>query len=91
MADCFYHTGRTAVTRCKQCSRPLCAECKHITEDGIFCSDKCAQEFSVFAKRLKEIESKRGEKSNKLGIFIRVILFLVIIYVLYRIAKGLGR
>ena len=32
MAECFFHTGRPAVARCKQCGRPLCSECRIITD-----------------------------------------------------------
>ena len=43
MAECFFHMGRPAVTRCKQCGKPLCSDCRLVTENGLFCSDKCAQ------------------------------------------------
>ena len=42
---CSLHTERPAVSHCQQCSRPLCYECRKITEDGTFCSDNCAAQY----------------------------------------------
>lgn len=86
MAECFYHTGRPAVTRCKQCGRPLCSECRIIKPDGIFCSEKCAERFEVFARRAEEIEAKKG-KSNGIAGFVKFIIFLVILFVIYLIVR----
>jgi len=87
MAECFFHEGRPAVTRCKQCGKPLCSECKYITENGIFCGEKCAQSFGVFAKRAEELEEKRRpEGRSKVIGFIKFILFLAIVYALYKVA-----
>jgi len=88
MADCFFHTGRPAVTRCKQCGRPLCSECRHITKEGIFCSDKCAETARVYMERLQEIEqqraSYRNSRRNILSRIIKIVIFIVILYVVYR-------
>jgi len=88
MADCFFHTGRPAVTRCKQCGRPLCSECRRITSEGIFCSDKCAETAKVHSERLRQIEqqraSYRGSIQNIISRIIKIIIFLVILYIVYR-------
>lgn len=84
MADCFSHTGRPAVTRCRQCSKPLCDECKHITEHGIFCGDKCAGDFEVFAKRAQELENQGNRKSG-IPTFIKIIILLAILYAIFRV------
>jgi len=86
MAECFFHTGRPAVTRCKQCGRPLCSECRIITEEGIFCSKECAERFSVFAKRAEEIEAKRS-RNNGLSGLMKFIIFLVVLFVIYLIIR----
>ncbi|MCM8762585.1 MAG: hypothetical protein NC905_02845 [Candidatus Omnitrophica bacterium] len=86
MAECFFHTGRPAVARCKQCGRPLCSECRIIKEDGIFCSLECAERFSVFAKRAEELEAKRNKESGTSGL-IKFIIFLVILFAIYLIIR----
>jgi len=86
MADCFYHTGRNAVTRCKQCGRPLCGECKIIKPSGIFCSEKCASAFEVFKERAEEIEAKRTAKKRLPGI-VRVLFLLAILAAIYLAAR----
>ena len=86
MSDCFYHTGRPSVTRCKQCGRPLCGECKIIGDSGIFCSDKCRQSFDVFKKRADEIEERRGKSSKSRGL-LRFLVFIIIIVLLYSVAR----
>lgn len=86
MAECFFHTGRPAVTRCKQCGRPLCSECRIINTDGIFCSAECAERFSVFARRAEELEAKRS-KSRSVPGAIKFIIFLIILLVIYLIVR----
>ncbi|HOL21771.1 MAG TPA: B-box zinc finger protein [bacterium] len=86
MSECFFHTGRPAVARCKQCGRPLCTECRIIKPDGIFCSVECAERFSVFARRAEELEAKRSKSSGVAGL-IKFIIFLVILFVIYLIIR----
>ncbi len=86
MADCFYHTGRPAVVRCKQCGRPICTHCRHITEHGIFCSDDCAAKGAVFAKRVQELDAKRS-KPNRWAPLVRIVILIVALIVLYIVAK----
>ncbi|MCX8082902.1 MAG: hypothetical protein N3D17_05860 [bacterium] len=86
MAECFFHTGRPAVTRCKQCGRPLCSECRIIKGEGIFCSAECADRFAVFARRAEEIEAKKSKSSSLTGL-IKFIIFLVILFIIYMIAR----
>ncbi len=88
MADCFFHTGRPAVTRCKQCGRPLCSSCRKVTEEGIFCSEECARTAKIYAERMKQIEqqkaSYRQSKWSVVGKFVKVIVFLVILFLIYK-------
>lgn len=86
MADCFFHTGRPAVTRCKQCGRPLCSECRIIKGNGIFCSENCADRFSIFARRAEEIESRKRENRGIAGL-IKFIIFLIVLLVIYLIVR----
>ncbi|MCM8829877.1 MAG: B-box zinc finger protein [Candidatus Omnitrophica bacterium] len=86
MAECFFHTGRPAVARCKQCGRPLCSECRIIKEDGIFCSLECAERFAVFARRAEALEAKRS-KGNGIAGLIKFIIFIVILFAIYLIIR----
>lgn len=88
MAECFFHTGRPSVTRCKQCGRPLCGECRIIRGAGIFCSEECADRFSVFSQRAEEIEEKRNKSGGKAGL-IRFIIFVVVLLVIFMTVKKL--
>ena len=88
--ECFFHAGRPAVTRCKQCGKPLCSDCRLVTEDGLFCGDKCAQTASVFVKRSQALEEKRsGQRKGVPAGLIRFIIFLIIIVVIYKLGKQL--
>ncbi|MCM8822053.1 MAG: hypothetical protein NC831_04485 [Candidatus Omnitrophica bacterium] len=88
MADCFFHTGRPAVTRCKQCGRPLCSSCRKVTELGIFCSNECADTAKVHAERMAQIEQQRasyhGSKWTLIARFVKIIIFLVILFAIYK-------
>mgnify|MGYP000881682644 CR=1 FL=1 len=86
MAECFFHTGRPSVIRCKQCGRPLCSECRMVKPEGIFCSQKCADTFKVFAERLAEIEAKRSKISG-MNPLIRLIIFLVALFIIFILVK----
>ena len=86
MSDCFYHTGRPAVTRCKQCGRPLCGECKIVQQTGIFCSEKCADRFKIFVQRAQELEAKKTT-STGMPVFIKIIIFLIIFFIIYTVVK----
>ena len=90
MAECFFHAGRPAVTRCKQCGKPLCSDCRLVTENGLFCSDKCAQTASVFVKRSQDLEEKRsGRRRGVPAPLIKFIIFLIVITVVYKLGRQL--
>jgi len=90
MAECFFHTGRPAVTRCKQCGKPLCSDCRLVTENGLFCSDRCAQTAGVFVKRLQDLEEKRSTRRKGIPAgLIKFIIFLIVVAVLYKLGQQL--
>ncbi|MCM8769765.1 MAG: hypothetical protein NC911_08905 [Candidatus Omnitrophica bacterium] len=78
MPECFYHTGRPAVARCKQCGRGVCSQCRIVTDNGIFCSEKCRETFAVFQQRLKEAEEKRAAAQGNSARW-RQVIFLIIL------------
>jgi hypothetical protein len=47
LLHCDFHPDRIAMTFCsfQDCSRPICADCRIITEDGTFCSTECATQY----------------------------------------------
>ncbi len=88
MAECFFHMGRPAVTRCKQCGKPLCSDCRLVTEDGLFCSDRCAQMAHVFTVKSRDLEEKRSARRSGVPAgLIKFIIFLIIIFVLYKLGR----
>ena len=93
MAECFFHMGRPAVTRCKQCGKPLCSDCRLVTEDGLFCSDRCAQMAHVFTVKSRDLEEKRSARRSgaPAGLIklIKFIIFLVILFLVYKFGKQL--
>ena len=90
MSGCINHPGIEAVARCKQCGKPLCSDCRLVTEDGLFCSDKCAQTARVFVKKSQDLEEKRSVRRKGIPAgLIRFIIFLIIIVVVYKLGKQL--
>lgn len=88
--ECFFHVGRPAVARCKQCGKQLCSDCRVISEDGLFCSNKCAQMASVFVKRSQALEEQRSTRRKGIPAgLIKFIIFLIVIAVVYKLGKHL--
>ena len=80
MADCFNHTGRPATDRCRQCGRPLCGECGVRRENGVFCGEKCAGDFTAFARKTEECA---GKGSGRRPVGCRVLRLLVLLALVY--------
>ena len=90
MDECFFHAGRPAVTRCKQCGKSLCSNCRMVTENGLFCSDRCAQTAGVFVKRSQDLEEKKSARRKGIPAgLIKFIIFLIVIVVLYKLGRQL--
>lgn len=51
MSTCVNHPIKMATARCKCCGKPLCNECKRITDAGIFCSPECENKTRQFTER----------------------------------------
>jgi hypothetical protein len=81
MASCSKHPQVTADYRCQQCSKPICTKC--IVNDR-FCSDACNQKYSTFmANYKKPVAHKRNPIPALIG-------FVVVVFVLYKVAKHMG-
>jgi len=61
-SGCINHPAVEAVARCKQCGKPLCSDCRLVTEDGLFCSDRCAQMAHVFTVKSRDLEERKGRR-----------------------------
>jgi len=90
---CVNHQDRPATTRCKTCSKPVCRDCVVRTNEGMFCSDVCAEQAKRFSDKLQLSEEvsaaskprrsarRRKRLLKKIGIY--AVIFIVIILVLY--------
>ena len=56
---CQRHHNEPAVAHCRQCQRPLCADCAVRLDDHIFCSEECVARFEHFKSRWKEERPSR--------------------------------
>ena len=72
---CVFHPERPAVTRCRACHKPICAECVVSTTDGKFCSRECAARTSDFRKSHKPV--RRG--SGLITRLVKAVVWIVII------------
>lgn len=54
MATCANHPIKMATARCKACNKPLCNECKLVTEAGIFCSPECETKVRQFQEKVSD-------------------------------------
>jgi len=92
-SGCVNHPGFEAVTRCKQCGKPICAKCIVSAPGGTFCSVLCREKYEEFVKRADLLErSKKGPKvSDGLRKVWRFMFRLVVwIVLLLAIAVGLS-
>ena len=52
MATCANHPIKMATARCKTCNKPLCNECRRVTDTGIYCSEDCESKAVHFAAKV---------------------------------------
>lgn len=81
--ECFFHEGRAAAARCRQCGRPVCADCLRKTADGSFCGDQCATAGAAFELRKEELSGRPEPRRRSL---VRVILKTIFILALALLA-----
>jgi hypothetical protein len=92
VGKCINHDYRDAVSRCRQCHKPLCGECQLVTEEGIFCSKACYRKGKVFHKRATAMEARK--KSGKrvpafIGCLLKLALFVLVIVLILRFVLGI--
>lgn len=83
MDKCKNHPIRFAIGRCKRCHVPICAECKISTDDGIFCSGECVEQFRTFQGRM----ANYGPGRSRFSLF-AWIKYLIITAVLVAVIAG---
>ena len=86
MRTCINHPIKEATTQCKACHKPLCDECKMLTDIGVFCSQECHDRFKDFTKKAEALPMP---KRNIFGRFISFMKKVVILGVLLLVAYGL--
>lgn len=69
-----------ATTRCKRCGRPLCNDCKIITDVGVVCSQQCLDAIKAFQERVKDDVPYRSRrrllsKGTVKGLLAAIVLF----------------
>jgi hypothetical protein len=62
VSTCVNHPTKTATHKCKRCSKPICQQCLHKTELGIFCSQECHDAVKEFQSKL--IDARPAKKSG---------------------------
>ncbi|MBX7247096.1 MAG: hypothetical protein K1X53_16480 [Candidatus Sumerlaeaceae bacterium] len=87
MQKCANHPARFTAIGCKKCKLPICEECRLYTEDGVFCSEGCAQEFREFSSKIMVHGGSRSRFSFSAWIkhiataAILVVVILVALYI----------
>jgi hypothetical protein len=86
MATCLNHPSRLATARCKRCSRPICDDCKLVSEVGVVCSAECLDAIKRFQARIKDDvphPAKRPLLSR--GAFRALLALLILVALAYAI------
>lgn len=52
MNTCVNHPTRQATSRCKRCGKPICDDCKMVSEVGVVCSEQCLDAIKAFQERV---------------------------------------
>lgn len=89
MATCANHPLKTAVARCKACNKPLCAQCRRITDIGIFCSPECEAKTRKFMERVGE-EKLIVKRTLFTARFFRGVKWLAILLVVFAAVMYFG-
>ena len=88
MSTCTKCLQKEATLRCKMCHRPICKECRTLTAKGVFCSEKCDNEFANFQKRVEKSGERPVRKRIKVPRFIKFLLFVVVILAIFYFVFG---
>lgn len=91
---CANHPIKVATGRCKRCNKPLCNECKMVTDNGTFCSTECFEAVSEFQKKVKpynpEIKKSSLFSKNSIKGIIVLIVLLVVLFGFMKFQYGIS-
>ena len=84
MEVCVNHPVKNATAKCKRCFKPLCDECKIVTDIGVFCSEQCQNLTKNFTERVDQIPvPKRSLFGGLVSTIKKLIILAVVLVILY--------
>jgi hypothetical protein len=79
---CKKHPTRPGAGACRQCRQEMCLDCRIPTDEGVFCSEDCIQEFRNFRRAI--IGTGPGRRRVTLtGLLRYVVILAVLLAVIY--------
>ena len=75
--NCVVCHDKQASFRCIQCHKPVCNDCAIKTDDGAFCSRKCANDYREFRRAYAKEEKKKG---GLLKLIVVLIILAALVY-----------
>ena len=88
-SGCINHPAIEAVSRCKQCGKPVCGSCVVAGPTGQFCSESCLERNQAFIQRARQLEQNHRPPSDTgkwIRLLIKIIVFLAAIATLVLLA-----
>lgn len=82
---CLKHQDRPASSRCRSCSKPLCAECSQPFTEGVYCGQACydkALEATARLAVIKKDEEALALRRQKI-LAVKLVVYLVIFLALF--------
>jgi len=84
---CINHPTRQASARCKRCGRPICSDCKLVSEVGVVCSEQCLDAIKSFQERVKDdVPRRRRRWLPRIGAWRGLLAIVVLAAVAYGLA-----
>jgi hypothetical protein len=77
------HPTRQATARCRRCGRPICNDCKLVSEVGVVCSEMCLDAIKSFQERVGDDTPKRRRlwlKSPAVQMIVAIALVIAAAY-----------
>lgn len=94
MSTCANHPIKMATVRCKACNKPLCNDCKRVTDIGIFCSEECETKVRRFQERADAspvIVHRTRFFTKRAGVgLIALVIVLVVVLLIMRQSMGIN-
>jgi len=92
VATCLNHPDRLATARCKSCSKPICDDCKFVSEIGVVCSPECLDAIKRFQQRIKDDVPRPARRPllsrGAVKVLLAVLILLGIVYAILSYQAG---